>query len=194
MKPTTEPTARLSSGRIVTESEVRTVLERAGLSYPLPATRAAIYATQGAAPGTVSPSGLLDTGRQVGTSPACCAGDGDADAECLTMADHLEQHPEDAVCPVCEADPEVQPRCPRCLGDGRRGEDCPVCRGEGSRYLSRYDDWEECGAEGCRCGRIAVEEATCNACSACGGTRGEFDPRGIDVWHPCKYCTPEAPR
>ena len=130
MKPTTEPTARLSSGRIVTESEVRRVLERAGLSYPLPPTRAAIYASQGAAPGTVSPAGPLDTGRGAGLTPAPCAGDGDA--ETLTMADHLEQHPEDAVCETCGGRGGyidgmswylTDVECEACNGTGRLVED-----------------------------------------------------------------------
>lgn len=78
------------------------------------------------------------------------------DTDAPTMEEHLSIHPEDALCPICEADPDVMPRCPRCLGDGRRGEDCPNCGGRHACILG--GDVFMCVSPGCRCGRLV--EAT----------------------------------
>lgn len=141
MKPTTEPTARLSSGRLVTESEVRTVLERAGLSYPLPRSGADLVEND-----------LYHNGGR-GSQRLLAAIDGrDTDADTLTMADHLALHPEDRSCPWCCPPGWLPEECPRCLGDQRMGVVCPRCNGEGEGI----DGWD-C-SPGCRCGRLV--EAT----------------------------------
>ena len=68
----------------------------------------------------------------------------DTDAETLTMDDHLALHPEDGLCPECNAEDWLGgAACPRCWGDLRRGEDCPGCGGRGCGF----------DAPGCRCGR-----------------------------------------
>lgn len=131
---------------------------------------AEIIASGGAASGSPRPD-LEDTGAAGGHPVHLLTGDADAP----TMEEHLELHPEDRPCPNCDGDGtdgvggSSEP-CPRCLGDGRRGEDCPECGGAGGwRVREGFityaygssdwdDDWEECDAQGCRCGRLV--EAT----------------------------------
>lgn len=113
---------------------------------------AALEASGGAASGLTHRPDSEDTGAAGGHPVHLLTGDTDDP----TMEEHLALHPEDALCPICEADPDVMPRCPRCLGDGRRGEDCPFCGGE---YCHFYGDLPYvCASRRCRLGRLV--EAT----------------------------------
>ena len=73
-----------------------------------------------------------------------------------TMEEHLSLHPEDALCPECNAEDWLGgAACPRCWGDLRRGEDCPKCKGTGSVIrFGRNPHAGVCRAPGCRCGRL----------------------------------------
>jgi hypothetical protein len=164
MKPTTEPTARLSSGRLVTESEVRRVLERAGLSYPLPLPthRAAIEATQGAASGPVSPAGPLNTGRGAGLTPAPCAG------ETFDLRFIPAELRDDTRDYLIRHDLEWTEPCAVCDADMRR-VDCPDCGGTGV-------DGEFGGAAGCLIG------TPCADCDRCAGTGWMMRCAGCGAW------------
>jgi hypothetical protein len=165
MKPTTDEPTAILAGRVVTESQVRALCAAIGIDYPPPAVaadhRAAIEATQGAAL-AIPASGLLDTGRGAGLTPAPCAG-GSFDLRFVPAElrdetrDYLIRH-----------DLEWTEPCEVCGADMVR-VDCPDCGGTGV-------DGEFGGAAGCLIG------TPCADCDRCAGTGWMMRCAGCGAW------------